>query len=49
MWVRVDNRRLFLVLLVSLVVLAWVGLAAWGQSPYGRYLDHGQLDEVISC
>jgi predicted metal-binding membrane protein len=26
----------------ALVALAWLTLAIWGQSPYGRYLDHGQ-------
>jgi predicted metal-binding membrane protein len=26
----------------GLIVLAWVTLAAWEQSPYGRYLDHGE-------
>jgi predicted metal-binding membrane protein len=25
----------------ALVALAWVALWVWGQSPYGRYLDHG--------
>ena len=41
--VRVENRRLFLGLLALLVVAAWVGLWLWGQSPYGRFLDHSQL------
>jgi len=31
---------------VALIVLAWLILLAWGQSPYGRYLDHQQLGEV---
>jgi predicted metal-binding membrane protein len=35
------HRRVFLPLLAALVVLAWVALWAWGRSPYGSYLDHG--------
>ena len=46
MQVRVDNRRLFLVLLVGLIAFAWLGLWVWGQSPYGRFLDHGKLETV---
>ncbi|MBS0339110.1 MAG: DUF2182 domain-containing protein [Proteobacteria bacterium] len=33
--------RVFLPVLAALIALAWVALWAWGQSPYGRYLDHG--------
>ena len=40
MRVQVDNRKLFVALLVALIALAWMGLAVWRQSPYGRYLDH---------
>jgi len=43
---RVDDRRLFTALLVGLVVLAWVALLAWGQSPYGRFLSHQELGHV---
>ncbi len=43
---RVENQKLFLSLLGALIALAWLGLAVWGQSPYGRYLDHGQLAEL---
>ena len=46
MQVRVDNRRLFLVLLAGLIVFAWLGLWFWGQSPYGRFLDHGELETI---
>jgi predicted metal-binding membrane protein len=28
------------------VTLAWIALWAWGASPYGRYLDHRNLDKV---
>jgi predicted metal-binding membrane protein len=43
---RVENRKLFFGLLLALVALAWVGLWLWGESPYGRFLDHSQLSEV---
>ncbi len=46
MIVRVENRRLFIGLLAALIVLAWLGLWFWGQSPYGRFLDHTQLGQV---
>ena len=46
MWARVDDRRLFTALLVGLVVLAWLALWAWGQSPYGRFLSHQELGRV---
>lgn len=46
MWVRVHDRRLFTALLLALVALAWVVLWAWGQSPYGRFLDHEEIGEV---
>ena len=46
MIVRVENRRLFIGLLAALIVLAWLGLWIWGQSPYGRFLDHTELSLV---
>ncbi|HSW05064.1 DUF2182 domain-containing protein [Aquabacterium sp.] len=35
------HRRVFLVVLIALVALAWLALWAWVRSPYGRYLEHG--------
>ena len=46
MWARVDDRRPFTAALIGLIVLAWLVLLAWGQSPYGRFLGHEQLGEV---
>ncbi len=46
MWPRVDDRRLFTVLLTTLIVLAWLTLWVWGRSPYARFLSHHQLAEV---
>ena len=43
---RVDHRRYFGPMLIGLIVLAWVMLIALGQSPYGRFLDHGEFGEV---
>ena len=42
----VRNDRLFLVLLVALIAVAWLSLWVWGQSPYGRFLDHEELTDV---
>ena len=50
MWLRVTDRkserRLFLVVVGGLVLLAWLGLWAWGVSPYSRFLSHHFLGEV---
>ena len=43
---RVDNRPYFLPLLLGTVVLAWVVLFAWGQSPYSEYLSHEELGQA---
>jgi predicted metal-binding membrane protein len=45
-WPRVHNHRLFTAVLLGLVVLAWLTLFAWGQSPYARFLHHEQIAEV---
>jgi predicted metal-binding membrane protein len=42
----VDNRRYFAPMLIGLIALAWVMMIAVGQSPYGRFLDHGEFGEV---
>jgi predicted metal-binding membrane protein len=48
MMVRVENRKLFIGLLVAVVALAWLGLWLWGESPYDRFLNHSQLSEITS-
>jgi predicted metal-binding membrane protein len=40
------TRRWFLPIAVTLTVTAWVALFLWQQSPYGRYLDHGNWTET---
>jgi predicted metal-binding membrane protein len=37
-----DRREPWLPVIGSLIALAWLTLALWAQSPYGRYLDHGE-------
>jgi predicted metal-binding membrane protein len=41
-----PERRLFLGLMTSLVVLAWLSLWVWDRSSYAGYLHHGQLGEL---
>jgi predicted metal-binding membrane protein len=43
---RASDRKAFLFSIGSLVTLAWLTLWIWDRSPYGRYLDHGQLGEI---
>ena len=45
-WNRVQDRRVFTVALVALIIFAWVALFAWDQSPYARFLDHEELAEI---
>lgn len=40
------ERRAFLSLMATLIGLAWLSLWLWDRSPYGRYLDHGQIGEI---
>ena len=46
MWQSLRNDRLFIAVLMAVVALAWLSLWVWGQSPYGRFLDHEALTEV---
>ena len=39
----VADRRYFLFLMGGLIALAWLTLWLWGQSPYGRLLNHDEL------
>lgn len=40
------QRSVFLPLMGGLVALAWLTLWIWEQSPYGRYLDHGDWTRI---
>ena len=44
MLARAPGVPLFGSLLAGLIGLAWFALVVWGQSPYGRFLDHKNLD-----
>ncbi len=46
MLARAPGISLFGGLLASLIGLAWLALVVWGSSPYGRYLDHNNLDAI---
>ena len=39
-----QGGRVLAPTLLALSGLAWLTLVLWGQSPYGRYLDHQQID-----
>ena len=39
----IDHRSMFLPVMGMLIALAWLTLWAWEASPYGRYLNHGEL------
>ena len=40
------HRNIFVPVLTGLVVLAWLTLWLWEQSPYGRYLSHTELGPI---
>ena len=42
----IDHRSMFLPVMGMLVALAWLTLWAWEASPYGRYLNHGELAAI---
>ena len=43
LWPRVRDDRLFFGLIGGLVVLAWLSLWLWQQSPYARFLGHEEI------
>jgi predicted metal-binding membrane protein len=46
-YARTHDRRVFVAVLAALIALAWLALGLWGWSPYGRYLNHEELDAVV--
>jgi len=40
------HRSWFLPLMAVLIALAWITLWIWAESPYGRYLDHGDWTNI---
>jgi predicted metal-binding membrane protein len=43
---RINDRRPFAVLLISLIGLSWLTLLLWGVFPYSRYLSHEAIEEL---
>lgn len=43
LWPRVRDDRLFFGLIAVLIVLAWLSLVVWQQSPYSRFLSHEEI------
>jgi predicted metal-binding membrane protein len=47
MLVRARHQRQgFVLVALPLTALAWATLWLWAQSPYGRYLDHGDWTQI---
>lgn len=44
---QAADRKAFLWSISSLVALSWLILWLWGRSPYGRYLGHAALGEIV--
>jgi predicted metal-binding membrane protein len=45
-WPRVRDQRAFVATVGGLIVLAWLSLWIWKQSPYGRFLSHRENEGV---
>src|SRR5439155_931673 len=41
-----SHRSRFLPLMAALSGTAWLALWLWGESPYARYLDHGNWTQI---
>jgi len=44
--IALGHRRYFLLLMSGLIGSAWLTLWLWAESPYGRWLEHGQWTEI---
>ena len=42
----IAHRNMFVPIMGMLIALAWLTLWAWEVSPYGRYLNHGELANI---
>jgi len=42
----IAHRSMFVPIMGMLIALAWLILWAWEASPYGRYLNHGELADI---
>jgi predicted metal-binding membrane protein len=41
-----KDRRPFITLLIALIVLSWLVLFVWGESPYGQFLSHEGMSQT---
>jgi len=46
LWPRVRDDRLFFGLIGGLIVLAWLSLWLWRESPHGRFLGHDAVGDI---
>jgi predicted metal-binding membrane protein len=46
MWIRVNDRRVFVIVMAALIALCWLSLSIWSLSPYAPFLSHDMLEEV---
>lgn len=46
MWIRVNDRKVFTVVMVGLIGACWVALSIWSLSPYAPFLSHDMLEGV---
>jgi predicted metal-binding membrane protein len=43
-----SDRKVFTILTAALILLAWLALRGWGQSPYGRFLNHDHVYDIAT-
>jgi predicted metal-binding membrane protein len=46
MWIRVNDRKVFSVVMVGLIAMCWLALSIWSVSPYAPFLSHEMLEDV---
>jgi predicted metal-binding membrane protein len=46
MWLRVNDRRVFLGVMIALIAVCWLALSLWSLSPYSPFLSHEVLETV---
>jgi predicted metal-binding membrane protein len=46
MWIRVNDRKVFTIVMVGLVAVCWLALSIWSISPYAPFLSHDVLENV---
>ena len=49
MWIRVNDRKVFSIVLVALIAVCWLVLTIWSVSPYAPFLSHEVLEDVHSA